>query len=65
VAVPRNPDYCFVLFSKSFPNRWSVACALESLLNQVQQIDDDRLVKQIIYDAEEHKLSIEFEAETP
>lgn len=62
IAQPLDPDRCFVVFT-SQPN-WTgltTCVSLESLLRQVRRRMSDRTVKELQWDINQRKLTIEFE----
>ncbi|CAH8246338.1 hypothetical protein WJ0W_006886 [Paenibacillus melissococcoides] len=60
VAVPPDPDRCFVLFSTAALTARSAAVSLESLLHQLQKQPGERPVSSINLDKESGKMEILF-----
>lgn len=61
VAMPKDPDVCFVLFPSSQLTASSAAVSLRSLCHQVERENADRAIESIHYDIAARRLEIKFE----
>lgn len=61
MAIPKDPNVCFVLFSLTHLTASSAAVSLRSLCLQMEREQADRKIEAIRYDEANRRLEIKFE----
>ncbi|WP_018749831.1 hypothetical protein [Paenibacillus sanguinis] len=60
LAMPKDPNLCFVQFPSANMTTSSVSVSLQSLLNQLQKQPSARQIEAIQYDSETRRIDIRF-----
>lgn len=60
LAMPKDPNLCFVQFPSANMTASSVSVSIQSLLNQLQKQPAARQVEAIQYDSEARRIDIRF-----